>query len=172
MKAVTYAYADEVSADVLAAPEQVFDHLDDQARLGMHMEKPSMMMMGGRMNYQFDAEKGRAVGAVIKMGGSFMGLGLAVEEVVTVRDPPRLKIWETRGSPRILIMGAYRMGFEIAPAGAYSRLRVFIAYDHPVSLMGRILGHLFAPMYARWCVKRMAEDAERRFRKSEGETPS
>lgn len=27
-------------------------------------------------------------------------------------------------------------------------------------------------VYARWCVKRMAEDAERRFRKSEGEAPS
>ena len=165
---MTYAYADEVSADV---PEQVFDHLDDQARLGGHMEKPSMMMMGGRMTYEFDDAKGRAVGAVIRMGGSFMGLRSFVEEVVTVRDRPRLKIWETRGAPRILIMGAYRMGFEIMPAGKGSRLRVFIDYDHPQSAVGRMLGSLFAPMYARWCVQRMAHDASRHFQERERKAP-
>lgn len=150
------------------APDQVFEHLDDQARLGSHMEKPSMMMMGGRMNYDFDEDKGRAVGSVITRGGSFMGLESFVEEVVTVRDPPRLKVWETRGRPRLGITGAYRMGFEITPAGKGSRLRVFIDYDPPQTTTGRILGGLFAPMYARWCVNRMAQDAQRHFRAREG----
>ena len=127
------------------------------------MEKPSMMMMGGRMAYEFDEAKGRAVGSVIKMGGSFLGLRLFVEEVVTERDPPRRKVWETRGRPRILIIGAYRMGFEITPSGRHSKLRVFIEYDHPASAMGRILGRAFAPLYARWCVKRMADDARLQF---------
>ena len=159
-----YAHGEEAIAEARAPPHQVFDHLDDQARLATHMEKPSMMMMGGRMNYEFDDAKGRAVGAVIKMGGAFLGVRLFVEEVITERDPPRRKVWETRGQPRILVIGAYRMGFEISPTGENSTVRVFIEYDYPPTLLGRILGKLFAPKYARWCVKRMAEDAERRFR--------
>jgi hypothetical protein len=55
------------------------------------------------------------------------------------------------------------MGFEITPAGEHCVLRVFIEYDRPKSLVGRILGGLFAPMYARWCVKRMADDAQLHF---------
>ena len=160
---MNYAHADEVTAEVRAPPHKLFDHLDDQARLGTHMEKPSMMMMGGRMTYEFDAAKGRAVGSVIKMGGSFLGMMLFVEEVVTERDPPRRKVWETRGRPRLAIIGAYRMGFEITPAGERSMLRVFIEYDRPPSPIGRVLGAAFAPFYARWCVDRMAGDAKRYF---------
>ena len=160
---MSYRRAEETTAEVHAPPERLFDHLDDQARLGAHMEKPSMMMLGGRMTYAFDQAKGRAVGSVIEMGGSFLGIRLSVEEVVTERDPPRRKVWETRGRPRLLVIGAYRMGFEITPSGANSRLRVFIEYDDPLSPIGRLLAGGFAPMYARWCVKRMADDARLRF---------
>ncbi len=158
-----YARTDEATAEVHAPPDKLFDHLDAQARLGTHMEKPSMMMMGGRMTYEFDAAQGRAVGSVIRMRGSFLGLMLFVEEVVIERDPPRRKVWETRGRPRLAIIGDYRMGFEIAPAGERSMLRVFIEYDSPPSPIGRVLGAALAPFYARWCVGRMAGDAKRYF---------
>jgi phosphoketolase len=46
---MTYARADEVSVEVNTVPTALFDHLDDQERLAAHMNKPSMMMMGGRM---------------------------------------------------------------------------------------------------------------------------
>jgi hypothetical protein len=159
-----YSYSDQAVADLRATPQQLFDHLDDQARLGAHMGERSMMMMGGRMTYEFDAAQGRAVGSLIKMGGSFLGIPLSVEEVVVTRDPPDRKVWETRGRPRILIIGGYRMGFEITPSdGGVAHLRVFIDYDLPPSLFGRVIGRLFAPMYAQWCVKRMAADAARHF---------
>jgi hypothetical protein len=45
------------------------------------------------MTYEFDEAKGRAVGSVIKMGGSFLGIKLFVEEVVTERDSPRRNVW-------------------------------------------------------------------------------
>lgn len=161
---MTYAFADEAVAEVRATPQQLFDYLDDQSKLGAHMEERSMMMMGGRMTYAFDAAQGRAVGSVIHMGGDFMGLALDVEEVVTERAPPGRKAWETRGHPRMIVIEAYRMGFEIAPSGGdRSRLRVFIEYDRPQSLAGRLLGPLFAPVYARWCVKRMVSDAAAHF---------
>lgn len=160
---MSFAFADEITVDVNATIDLLFDHLDDQTRLAAHMERPSLMMMGGRMMYDFDDAKGRAVGSVIKMSGNFLGINLSVEETVTERDPPRRKAWETRGRPRLLIIGAYRMGFETTPVGQRSTLRVFIQYDYPHTVAGRALGSLFAHIYARWCVKRMAQDAKRRF---------
>ena len=157
------SHSDEATVEVPAPPRELFDYLDDQARLGSHMKNPSWMMMGGRMTYEFDAASGRAVGSVIKMGGSILGFKLFVEEVVTEHQPPTRKVWETRGQPRILIMGAYRMGFEITPSGERSNLRVYIRYDRPLSLAGRLLSPIFAPIYARWCVTRMATDAARHF---------
>lgn len=161
---MTYAHHDEVVVGVNAPPAALFDHLDDQERLAAHMNKPSMMMLGGRMFYEFDALRGRAVGSVIRMGGAFLGLKLIVEEVVTKHQSPHLKVWETRGAPRLIIIGRYRMGFEIATEEGGAKLRVFIDYDHPSGLIGRMLGFLLAPIYARWCVERMAKDARLHFR--------
>ncbi len=149
----------ETVVEVAAAPEIVFGRLDDQARLAAHMEKPSAMMGGGRMTYEFDARRGQAVGSHIKMGGSVFGLSLYVDEVVTLREPPHRKAWQTVGHPRLLVVGAYDMGFEIAPTAPGSRLRVWIAYDLAVGWFGRWLGPLLAPLYAKWCVSQMANDA-------------
>jgi len=160
---MTYAHSAQSVVEVAVNAEALFDLLDDQARLGAHMERPSVMMMGGRMTYAFDEAQGRAVGSVIKRGGNILWLRLSVEEVVVERVRPLRKIWETRGNPHLLVIGDYRMGFDISPAGSRQSLRVFIAYDHPSSLGGRILATLFGPMYARWCVKRMTDDALRLF---------
>ena len=165
---MSYARHDAATVEVGVAPGALFDHLDDQERLAAHMNKPSMMMMGGRMFYEFDAGKARAVGSVIRMGGSFLWFNLVVEEVIVCREAPRLKTWETRGTPALIIIGGYRMGFEIIPAGIACELRVFIDYNLPAGVVGRVLGGLFAPLYARWCVSRMAEDAKRRFAQQSG----
>lgn len=142
-----------------APPSAVFARLDDHTRLAAHMEQPSAMMGGGRVTYDFDAGRGQAVGSHIKMGGSAFGLALFVDEVVTERDPPRRKVWETVGKPRLLVVGAYQMGFEIAPATSGSELRVWIAYDLAPGPLGQLLGPVLAPLYAKWCVGRMAADA-------------
>lgn len=160
---MTYARHDEVSVDVAAEPAALFDHLDDQERLAAHMNKPSMMMMGGRMFYEFDAARGRAVRSVIRMGGSFLWLRLFVEEVVTEHQRPWRKAWETRGDHRLIVIDNYRMGFEIEDGGGLSRLRIVIDYDLPRNFIARVLSALFAPLYARWCVERMAKDAQRAF---------
>jgi len=161
---MTYARHEEISVEVVADHADLFDHLDDQERLAAHMNRPSAMMMGGRMFYEFDERGGRAAGAIIRMGGNFLWLKLLVEEVVTEHERPRRKTWETRGVPRLLVIGNYRMGFEIADGRGVSQLRVFIDYDLPASAVGRMLGALFAPIYARWCVERMAKDAKQTFR--------
>ncbi|HAJ46135.1 MAG TPA: polyketide cyclase, partial [Alphaproteobacteria bacterium] len=72
--------------------DAVFEFLDTPAKAGGHMEKPSMMMMGGSMTYETDARGGREVGSVITMGGNFLWLRLSVRETVVEREPPRRKV--------------------------------------------------------------------------------
>ena len=145
--------------DVAADVQRVFAHLDDHRRLASHMEKPSLMMAGATLRVETDELKGQAVGSVIRVNGRVLGLGLAVEEVVTDRVPPLRKTWETRGEPRLLVIGAYRMGFTIAALGARSRLVVFIDYQLPPRGFARGLALLFGRTYAAWSTRRMATDA-------------
>lgn len=157
---MSYTHTGEETATVSASADVLFDYLDDRARLGTYMEKPSMTMMGGRMIYQFD-ETIRARRGIRHYDAWKPSRHRTVRG--RSREPPWRKMWETRGRPRIPIIHAYRMGFEIVPVGASCNLRVFIEYDLPPTLGGQILGWLFAPMYARWCVRRMAQDARRQF---------
>lgn len=92
-----------------------------------------------------------------------LGLHFFVEEVVTERDPPAHKAWETRGMPQLLVIDHYRMGFDITPHPSGSQVRVFIDYNRPTKLVGQLLSFLFAGLYARWCVRRVADDAARFF---------
>ncbi|WP_293482883.1 SRPBCC family protein [Phenylobacterium sp.] len=153
----------DAAALVPAPAQEVFERLDDQTRLAEHMGRPSAMMGGGRMTYAFDALRGQAVGSHIRMGGEAFGLRLFVDEVVTLRDPPRRKVWRTTGEPTLVVVGVYEMGFEIADEGAGSRLRVWIDYALPDRGWARRAPAL-AGLYARWCVNRMVSDAVRHFR--------
>lgn len=152
----------EAAAFVPAPPTLVFERLDDHTRLGEHMGRPSAMMGGGSMTYEFDALRGQAVGSHIRMGGEAFGIRVFVDEVVTVRDPPRRKVWRTTGEPILIIMGAYEMGFEISEEGAGSNLRVWVDYALPVRGWARRTPVL-ARLYGRWCVRRMVSDAIRHF---------
>ena len=153
----------ESSALVAAPDERVFAHLDDHSRLSGHMSGSSWMMGGGSMSIEVDEGGGRKVGSRIRLAGTACGVALSVEEVVTVHRPPHAKTWETIGTPRLLVIGAYRMGFELTPRGEHSLLRVFIDYELPAGLAGRWLGRLCGGFYARWCTQQMVEDVVRRF---------
>lgn len=159
---LTYRHRLAQTVAVAAEPSDVFDYLDDHERLGAHMMQSSTMMAGSAMAFTFDQKKGRAIGSRIEMRGRVLGLPLAVSEVVTERQPPFRKAWETQGVPRLLVVGPYRMGFGIEPDGANSRLTVFIDYNLP-GWPWRILGLIAGRFYARWCVQSMARDAARAF---------
>lgn len=152
-------------SEVLLAVDaaRLFAHLDDHRRLASHMEKPSLMTAGASMRIDTDKRHGQAVGSVMRMTGRVLGLRLSVEEVVTRRDPPNEKVWETMGEPRLLVIGAYRMGFTIAPAGSGAQLVVFIDYRLPAKGMSQMLGWLLGRPYAAWCTRRMASDARAAF---------
>lgn len=149
----------ECSAVVHAPPLMLFEHVDDPARLSSHMSQSSWAMGGGRMQVEPDEGRGRTLGSRIRMTGRIFGVRLSVEEAVTERDPPRRKVWETIGHPRLLVIGHYRMGFDIEPRGRGSTLRVFIDYALPDQGPTRCLARLFGSYYARWCTGRMVDDA-------------
>ncbi len=156
----------ETTGVVPAPVERVFAHVDDHTRLSSHMNRRSWRMGGARMTTELDEGRGQRVGSRIRLGGKVLGIDLGVEEIVTQREPPRRKVWETTGSPRLLVIGHYRMGFEIAPHPTGSMLRVFIDYALPDHAPARWLGFLFGRYYAQWCTRRMVTDAVRQL--SEG----
>jgi hypothetical protein len=157
-----YQHRFESSAEVNATPELLFAELDDHERLSAHMMQSSAMMAGSKMRFDFDEGGGRSIGSKIRMSGQILGIRLELEEVVSERDPPKHKAWETIGTPRLLVIGDYRMGFDIEPLANGARLTVFIDYDEPKSPWA-ILGRLFGPVYARWCTVSMAQGAAREF---------
>ena len=162
----TYPLHRESSGVVRTSAARLFAHLDDHARLSSHMSKSSWMMAGGRMAIEVDEGHGQRVGSHIRIAGSVLGINLTVDEAVIERDPPRRKVWETTGVPRLLVIGHYRMGFEIIPTADAARLRVFIDYSLPAGPLSRWLGYLFAGSYARWCTERMVGDAAKSFANS------
>lgn len=124
----------------------------------------SLMMRGSLKTYAFDAARGRAIVSMIGIGESILGLKLYQGGVVTARTSPSRKRWGVCGPQQILEIKNYLMGFETRPIGDRSQIRGFIDYQLPHHIFGRLLGRLFALLYARQRVWRMVKDAAMRFR--------
>ena len=157
----------EAVVSLQASPDAVFAFVDDHSRLSSHMNRSSWMLGGGQMRIEIDEQKGQVVGSHIRLSGRVFGFRLFLDEVVTRRNPPHEKVWETVGRPKLLVIGAYRMGMEIGAEPQGTRLRVLIDYDLPSGRIGRLLGLLFGGMYARWCVNQMIDGARAHFRSRE-----
>ena len=153
----------EVVGLVAGSAEQVFDFLDDPARLTAHMSRSSWTMGGGRMTLELDAGAGRRVGSVMTLSGRAFGLALYLQEIVIERDAPLRKIWETTGAPRLWVIAQYRLGFEIDAQTDGSRVCVFIDYALPTTGIGRWLGPILGSSYAKWCTRKMLGDARANF---------
>ena len=157
-----YSRHEESTVLLQGTAAQVFSFLDDHERLSGHMSTRSLMMGGGKMTTTLDRARGRAVGSIIEVKGRVFGLLLWLKESVVERQPPTHKSWETIGEPRLLVIGPYRMGFDLTEATP-TTLRVWISYSLPSGSISRLLGKLFGRSYARWCVHRMTTDAARTF---------
>ena len=147
----------EDSVLIPAGAEKVFAFIDAHTRLSSHMNKSSWMMGGGRMDTSTDAGRGQEIGSHIRMNGKVFWISLFLDEVVTHREPPRVKIWETVGIPKLLVIDHYRMKVEIEQKREGSSLRVSIDYNLPKTNVW--LGKLFGRYYAKWCVQEMIKDA-------------
>ena len=154
-------YHHENVAIVTAPIAAVFAFLDDPHHLVAHMSKGSWMMGGGGIDAALDEGRGQSVGSHIKLSGRAFGLTVYLDEVVVKREVPRLKAWSTIGAHRLLVIGAYAIGFELTPRGADTSVRIYIDYDLPErnAWLGRLLGSF----YARLCVDKMLNDTRREF---------
>lgn len=146
-----------------APAQQVFAQADEHALLASYMTRRSWMTGGGRMSIQSDTGRGKQVGSRLQLEGRMFGIRLAVEEVVTEYLPPHRKVWQTVGTPRLLVVASYRMGFNVTRLPQTTRLEVFIDYSLPKSAGTRWLGVLFGTCYARWCTRKMAMDLAAQF---------
>lgn len=153
----------ESSREVRASAAALFGYLDDHSRLSAHMSSSSWMMAGSRMTIDVDEGQGQTIGSRIRLNGRFIGIPLSVDEAIMERTPPVAKTWETIGEPQLIVIGRYRMGFDIAPKETRSQLRVFIDYALPAGALTKFLGRLLGQTYARWCTESMAGDAARHF---------
>ena len=158
----TFSFHHETRTTLPTTVHAAFEHLDDFKKLSAHMEQPSAMMLGSQMHIITDEGGGRTIGSHVRMSGKVMGIPLSLEEVVTDREPPTRKAWETVNA-RLLVIGQYRLGFELQPRSRGCALRVFIDYDLPTGAVARFAAALFGKSYARWCTERMADDAAKHF---------
>ena len=156
-------YHYESNAIVQSPVNQAFAYIDDPTRLSSHMSESSWKMGGGRMEVVLDEGRGQKVGSQIRLVGRVFGIELSVDEVVTERNPPHRKVWETTGSPKLLVIGPYRMGFDLSTNENGLMLRVFIDYALPERAPARWLGRLFGKSYARWCTQQMVDDVVKHF---------
>ena len=141
----------------------VFEFLDDQANLSAHMSQSSGMMLGSTMDIHMEPDHTRRVGSAFGFTGKVLGVPLKVEEVVTGREAPTRKTWETTSEPTLWVIGRYQMGFHLASDGEGSSLRVYIRYDLPRAGLPWLLGRLFGRLYAAWCTGKMVSDAQEHF---------
>lgn len=148
-------YHYESQALISQSVNKVFDFIDDHARFSSHMSKSSFMMGGGKMKVILDDKHGQEVGSHIILSGNVFGINLYLDEVVTERVRPYLKVWKTVGSPKLLVIGNYQIKIEIKPQDNKSLLRVSIDYEMPTKFVW--LGKLFGRIYAKWCVGQMIE---------------
>ena len=115
------------------------------------------------MEVVLDEGRGQKVGSQIRLVGRIFGIELSVDEVVTERNPPYRKVWETTGSPKLLVIGPYRMGFDLSTNENGLMLHVFIDYALPERAPARWLGRLFGKYYAQWCTQQMVDDVVKHF---------
>lgn len=157
---------EDYSGVVRTSIDQLFNHLDDHTRISGHMNNRSWKMGWGRMQITLDREKGRAPGSHIVLDGRVFGVHLFLDQVITERVPPVRKRWQTVGVPRLLVVGSYRMGFDLNEADGETAMKVFLDYDLPAAGLPRLLGKIMGRSYAKWCTRRMVVDAQSAFQRS------
>ena len=148
---------------IKAPADEIFEYADNPANFSSHMNKSSWMMGGSKMTTHTDKGGGRKIGSHIKMSWSIFGINLYLNELVTIREPPLRKEWQTIGDINLLVINHYRLGFEVEPDKKRSNFRVYIHYDLPKSIQTRWLGLIFGDVYAKWCVNQMIEGLKNHF---------
>lgn len=151
---------------VRASPEKVFTFMDDLSKTGIHMSQSSMMMMGSKLTLEQLEGPSKGVGATFHWSGKVMGMPIDITETVTKWIENKEKVWETIGSPKIIILGWYRMSLKTENVGESTLASLQIEYTKPNGWFYKILSFFFAGWYSRWCLNNMLTDTRMQLEKS------
>lgn len=138
------------SVFIPASAGDVFNYIDDHSNYYSHVIKFAKLL-GGRMQLHFDESHGKSVGSHIRLSGKVFGKSLSLEEVVTKREPPHIKTWETVGAPDFLVVGKYQYNVGIEPQDKGCVLSVSFNFSPPEKsgLVRRSLSNFYARICAR-----------------------
>jgi hypothetical protein len=161
--AMTWQRTLQETVVVAAPPARVFAWIDDPANTGLHMSRPSMAMLGGSLRVEQLSPNAAGVGATYRSWGRVLGLPIDFTTAVTVWVSGREKIWRTVGKPRLIVLGDFQMRFLLAGCEDGTNRVLAIDYNVPTRFPGRLLGRVLAAPYVRWCLRRMACDAQLAF---------
>ena len=145
---------------IAAPPHRVFAWLDDPQHTGLHMNRPSLAMGGGRLRVERLSTDATGEGATYRSWGHVFGLRIDFTTTVVCWVRDREKVWRTTGEPRLVVIRHFEMGFATAALDSGTDLTLALAYDLPTRGVGRLLGRLLARPYARWCVRRIVRDSQ------------
>ena len=95
------------------------------------------------MTIETDPLEGKAVGSEIRLRGRVLGIPIFVVERVVEYTAPFRKVWQTTTEPRLLVIGSYRMGFELMPQAQATVLRLWIDYALPSVFFPRLIGEFW-----------------------------
>jgi len=151
---------------IQAPPEKVFAFMDDLSKTGMHMSQSSMMMMGSKLTLEQLEGPSKGVGATFHWSGKVMGMPIDITETVTKWIENKEKVWETIGSPKIIILGWYRMILKIESVKKGTLTSLEIEYTKPNGWFYKIMSFLFSGWYSRWCLNNMLNDTKNHLEKS------
>ena len=149
----------EAAGPIAAPAATVFEFLDGQTHLASHMSGLAWKVVGTNLSTYMDGNRTRTIGSKFGFKGRILGLPLSLDEVVTSRDPGLRKTWKTCSLPKLWVIGAYVMGFELTPRPGGTVLRVFMEYLPTSARLPRVMRLWLADAYARWCTRRMVRDA-------------
>lgn len=147
---------------IIKAPvEKVFSLMDDLSKTGMHMSERSVMMMGSKLTLEHLPSPEKGVGAKYRWKGKMMGFRLDFTVEVTKWIENKEKIWQTIGTPRLIILGQYLMRLKTEPQTEGTLASLEIEYTRPPGLFYGLLSLLLARSYANWCVNQMLNDSKK-----------
>jgi hypothetical protein len=145
-----------------SSPSQIFPHLDDFSKTGMHMSESSMMMMGSNLTLEQLSNNATGIGATYRWFGKVMGMTIDFSETVTKWESPISKEWETIGDAKIIIMSWYKMWFNIIGNDVSSTITLHISYLPPKEWYFKILSFFFGDWYCNWCLKNMLQSTKQK----------
>lgn len=142
--------------------ENVFETLDNLGVTGIHMTKPSAMMMGSKLRLEYLTANHTGLGSKYRWTGTMMGMKLDFTVQVTKWVNGTEKTWETIGESQMIIYSWYRMHLLVKSTEDGSEVELSITYEKPRGWFAKIISFLCAGWYGNWCLKNMLNDAKRK----------